>query len=148
MAAVGDSLLPAFVGEWLRVAVLPVWMVGPHPTLTDMTKFPAILVGGLALVFGGIFGMMLSGYGICAARLSVSSVGGALVAAVVLSWLGAVALRTRWLAAILFSLPMVLGFLLAAAAQRWGRCGAIFPCIVASFAVVAMFRVDHRKHGQ
>jgi hypothetical protein len=113
-----------------------------------MTKFFAILVGGLALVLGCIFGMMLSGYGICAARLSAASVGGALAVAVILSWLGAVALRTRWLTAVLFSLPMVLSFLFAAAAQRWGRCVAIFPCIVASFAVVAMLRVDHRKRDQ
>ena len=111
-----------------------------------MTKFFAVLVGGLALLFGGIFGMMLSGYGFCAADLSVATVGGALAAAGILSWLGAVALRTRWLTATLFSLPMVLGFLFAAAAQRWGRCAAIFPCIVASFGVVAMFRFDHRKH--
>lgn len=113
-----------------------------------MNKFVAIFVGGLALLLGGIFGMMLGGYGICAARLSVTSVGEALAAAVILSWLGAVALRTRWLAAILFSLPMALGFLFAAAAHRWGRCAAIFPCIVASFGVVAMFRVDRRKRDQ
>ena len=121
-------------------------MVGPHPTHTDMAKFSAIFVGGLALVLGGIFGTMLGGYGLCAARLSVASVGGALVAAVAISWVGAVALRTRWLTATLFSLPMVLVFLFAAAAQRWGRCAAILPCIAVSFAVVAMFRFDHRKH--
>ena len=121
-------------------------MVGPRPTHTDMTKFCAILVGGFALLFGGIFSMMLGDYGMCAARLSVASVGGAFVAAVIISWLGAVALRTRWLTAVLFSLPMVLGFLVAAAAQRWWRCAAIFPCIAVSFVVVAMFRFDHRKH--
>jgi hypothetical protein len=111
-----------------------------------MNNSRAIAVGGLALLAGGLFSMMLGGFGFCAARLSVSSVGGAFVAAVSISWIGAVALRTRWLATILFSLPMALGFLVAAAGQRWWRCAAIFPCIAASIAVVAKFRFDHRKH--
>jgi hypothetical protein len=108
----------------------------------------AVLVGGLAFFLGGLFSMMLGGFGFCAARLSVTSVGGGLVAAVSLAWVGAVALRTRWLTVILFSVPMALGFVLAAAAQRWGRCGAILACIVASITVVAMARFDHRKHDR
>jgi hypothetical protein len=104
-----------------------------------------MISAGLALFLGGIFGMALSGFGPCAARLSVASIGGALVAAVIISWLGAVLLRARWLAALLFSLPMAVGILFAALAQHWGRCIAMFACIVVPFAVVGLFRADRRK---
>jgi hypothetical protein len=111
-----------------------------------MTKFFALLTGGLALFLGGVFGMMLSGFGIYAARLSVGSVGGAFVAAIIISWLGAVVLQTRWLAAILFSLPMALGILFAASSHQWWRCLAAFACIAVPFAMVGLFRFDDRKH--
>ena len=111
-----------------------------------MTKILAILTAGLALFLGGVFGMMLSGFGIFAARLSVGSVGGALAAAIVISWLGAVVLQTRWLAAILFSFPMSLGILFAASSREWSRCVAVLACIVVPFAMVGLFRFDDRKH--
>ena len=104
-----------------------------------------MLSASLALLLGGIFGMTLSGFGPCAARLSVGSIGGALVAAVIISWLGAVLLQARWLAALLFSLPMALGIMFAALSQHWGRCIAMVACIVVPFAVVGLFRVDRRK---
>jgi len=93
-----------------------------------------------------VFGMMLSGVGIYAARLSLGSVGGALVAAISISWLGAVVLQTRWLAAILFSVPMALSLLFAARSHQWWRCLAAFACIAVPFAMVGLFRFDDRKH--
>jgi hypothetical protein len=110
-----------------------------------MSKIFAILVASLALFLGGVFGMMLSGFGIFAARLSVGSVGGALVAAIVISWLGAVVLQIRWLAAILFSSPMALGILFTAGSHQGWRCLALFACIVVPFAMVGLFRFDDRK---
>jgi hypothetical protein len=110
-----------------------------------MTKIFAILAAGLALFLGSLFGMMLGGFGICAARLSVVSVGGTLLAALIISWLGAVTLRRRWLAAILFSIPMALGFLFAAMSHDWGRCGVVFACIVVSFAVVLLFSIQPQR---
>jgi hypothetical protein len=112
----------------------------------DMTNIFAIFAGVLALFLGGVFGVMLSGFGIHAARLSVGSVGGALVAAIIISWLGAVVLHTRWLAAILFSLPMALGILFAARSHQWWSCVAVFACIVVPFALAGLFRFDDRRH--
>ena len=89
--------------------------------------------------------MILSGFGPWGARLSVGSIGGALVVAVIISWLGAVLLQARWLAALLFSLPMALGILFAALSQQWGRCIAMFACLVVPFAAVGLFRFDRRK---
>jgi hypothetical protein len=103
---------------------------------------------GLALFLGSMFGMMLGGVGPCAARLSIGSIGGALAAGIIVSWLGAVFLKTRWLAALLFSLPMGLVILPPAMSFQWWRCFALFACIVVPFAVVGLFRFDHRKvHG-
>jgi len=113
---------------------------------TDKTQIFAILVASLALFLGGAFGMMLSGFGIFAARLSVGSVGGALVAAIIISWLGAVVLQTRWLAAILFSSPMALGILFAARSHQGWRCLAVFAGFVVPFAMAGLFRFDDRKH--
>jgi hypothetical protein len=102
----------------------------------------------LALFLGSLFGMMLSGIGPFAARLSVGSIGGALAAGVIVSWLGAVFLQTRWLAALLFSVPMAMVILFPAMSYQWWRCFALFACIVVPFAVVGLFRFDHRKgHG-
>jgi hypothetical protein len=115
-------------------------------TRTDMTHILAIFTAGLALFLGGVFGMMLSGFGIYAARLSVGSVGGAFVAAILISWLGAVVLPTRWLGAILFSAPMALGILFAASSHQWWRCLAVFACIAVPFALAGLFRFDDRKH--
>ena len=94
---------------------------------------------------GSMFGTMLSGIGPCAARLSVASIGGALAAGIIVSWLGAVFLQTRWLAALLFSLPMALVVLFPALSHQWWRCLALFACIVVPFAVVGLFGFGHRK---
>ena len=113
-----------------------------------MIRFLPNVAAGLALVLGGIFGMMLGDVGPCAARLSVGSIGGALAAGIIVSWLGAVFLQTRWLAALLFSLPMALVVLVPAISYQWWRCFALLACIVVPFAVVGLFRFDHRKvHG-
>jgi len=73
-----------------------------------MTRILPNVSVGLALLLGSLFGTMLSGIGPCAARLSAASIGGALAAGIIVSWLGAVFLQTRWLAALLYSLPMAL----------------------------------------
>ena len=113
-----------------------------------MTRILPNVSVGLALLSGSIFGMMLGGVGPCAARLSAASIGGALAAGIIVSWLGAVFLQTRWLAALLFSLPMALVVLFPALSHQWWRCLALFACIVVPFAVVGVFRFDQRKvHG-
>jgi hypothetical protein len=56
-----------------------------------------------------------------------------------------VLLQARWLAALLFSLPMALGILFAGLSQQWGRCLAMAACIVVPFAVVGLFRFDRGK---
>jgi uncharacterized membrane protein len=113
-----------------------------------MTRILPKVSAGLALLLGSLFGMMLAGVGPCAARLSVGSIGGALAAGIIVSWLGAVFLQTRWLAALLFSLPMALVVLVPAISYQWWRCFALLACIVVPFAVVGLFRFDHRKvHG-
>ena len=113
-----------------------------------MIKFLPRLSVGLALLGGVLFSMVLSGFGPFAARLSVGSIGGALVTAVVVSWLGAVFLQTRWLASLLFSSPLILGLLYAAQSQQWSRCLALFACLVVPFVVVGLCGSDRRKaHG-
>jgi amino acid permease len=110
-----------------------------------MIKFVPMLSVGLAVFLGCLFSMMLGGFGPCAASLSAKSIGGALVAAFIVSWLGAVFLQTRWLAALLFSSPLFLALPFAAQSQQWGRCIALFACMVVPFAVVALFGFDRRK---
>jgi hypothetical protein len=105
----------------------------------------SIPTAGLALFLGGLFAMMLSGFGPLAARLSVGSVGGALLAAVVVSWLGGALLQRRWLAAILFAVPMAVGLSLAAISQQWWRCLVLSACIAVPFVVVGQLRFDRRK---
>jgi hypothetical protein len=113
-----------------------------------MTRILPKVSVGLALLLGSLFGMMLGGVGPCAARLSVGSIGGALAAGIIVSWLGAVFLQTRWLAALLFSLPMALVVLVPAMSYQWWRCFALLACIVVPFALVGLLRFDHRKiHG-
>jgi hypothetical protein len=95
-----------------------------------------------------MFSMVLSGYGPFAARLSAGSITGAVVAALTVSWLGAVLLQTRWLASLLFSSPLILALLFTSLSQQWGRCIALLACIVVSFAVVGLLGFDRRKsHG-
>jgi len=110
-----------------------------------MIKCLPILSIGLALFLGGLFSMMLGGFGPCAAQLSVRSIGGALVAAFIVSWLGAVFLQSRWLVALLFSSPLFLALPFAALSQQWGRGIALFACMMVPFAVVGLFGFDRRK---
>jgi len=104
----------------------------------------AILAAALAVFLGGLFAMMLSGFGPVAAALSVGSVGGGLLAAVIISWLGGVLLHKRWLAAFLFSVPMAFGIAFAAMTHQWWRCLALAACIVAPFVVVGQLSFDRR----
>lgn len=106
--------------------------------------FP-ILAVVLALFLGGLFAVLLSGFGGYASRLSVLSVAGGFLAAIIISWLGAVLLQTRWLAAVLFSVPMAVGISFAAMSHQWWRCVIVFACAVVPFALVGLFQFDHRK---
>jgi hypothetical protein len=111
----------------------------------QMTKVLPMMSVGLALFLGALFSLMLGGFGPGAARLSVGTVSGALVGAFVVSWVGAVFLETRWLASLLFSVPLLLAMSVPALSHQWGRCLAMFACVVVSFLVVALFGRDRRR---
>ena len=114
------------------------------PLIIFTNLFP-ILAVVLALFCGALFAVLLSGFGGYASRLSVLSMGGGFLAAIIISWLGAVLLQTRWLAAILFSLPLAVGISFAAMSHQWWRCVIVFACAVVPFALVGLFRFDHRN---
>jgi hypothetical protein len=110
-----------------------------------MSKLIPVVSGCLALVAGIVVSMMLGGIGPWSAELSVWSIGGAIAAAIVVSWIGAVFIQTRWLPPLLFSSALALGLLAAGLARHWGRCIALLACIVVSFLVVAFLGFDRRK---
>ena len=110
------------------------------------SKVLGISAAVLALVLGGLFGMALSGFGFRTAHVSVLSVGGALVAAVVISWVSAVALQTPWLAAALFSVPMAVGVVFAAMSHHWWACAVLLVSILIPFVALALYQFDQRPH--
>jgi hypothetical protein len=115
--------------------------ISPSAPLKRFLPFGA---AGLALVLGGIFAVSMSGLGE-ASRPALGLIVVALIAAVVISWLGAVLLQTRWLAAVLFSAPIAAGLPFAAISHQWSRCFALLACVILPFAVVGLFRFDHRR---
>jgi hypothetical protein len=109
------------------------------------SKVLGISVAVLALVLGGLFGMALSGFGFGTAHVSVLSVGGALVASIAISWVSAVVLQTRWLAAALFALPMAIGILFAAMSHHWWACAVLLVSILIPFAALAIYQFDQQN---
>ena len=110
-----------------------------------LTNLFPILVVVLALFSGGLFAVLLTGFGGFVDNLSVLSVAGGFLAAIIISWLGAVLLQTRWLAAILFSVPMAVGISFAAMSHQWWRCVILFACAVVPFVVIGLLQFDRRK---
>ena len=101
--------------------------------------------GAFILLLGGIFGALLSGFGLSTSNLSFLTVTGALIAAVLSSWIGAVVLRTAPLAALLFSAPMTVGLVFAAISKQWWGCAVLLGCMLIPFAALALYRFDQRK---
>ena len=104
-----------------------------------------VLAVVLTLFLGGVFAVLLSGLGGYGDRLSVLTIGGGFIAAIVTSWLGAALLERRWVAAILFSLPLAVALTITAGAQQWWRCVTVLGCMAVSFAVVRQFQFDRRR---
>jgi len=103
------------------------------------------LGGAFILLLGGIFAALLSGFGVSTSHLSFITVTGALIAAVLSSWIGAVVLRTAPLAALLFSAPMAVGLVFAAISRQWWGCAVLLSCMLIPFAALALYRFDQRK---
>jgi hypothetical protein len=103
------------------------------------------LAGGFIVLVGAIVGVLLSGFGIWTPHLSFITVGGALVAALIISWVGAVALQRAPLAALLFSIPIALAIGFAAIARQWSACIALLACMIIPFAALALYQFDQRK---
>src|SRR5688500_1186487 len=75
--------------------------------------------GAVIFLLGGIFAAPLSGFGMSTAHLSLITVTGALLAAILSSWIGAMVHRTASLAALLFSAPMAVGLVFAVISRQW-----------------------------
>jgi hypothetical protein len=103
------------------------------------------LGGAFILLLGGIFAALLSGFGVWTSHLSFITVTGALIAAALSSWIGAVVLRTAPLAALLFSAPMAVGLVFAALSKQWWGCAVLLSCMSIPFAALALYRFDQRK---
>ena len=103
------------------------------------------LGGAFILLLGGFFAALLTGFGVSASHLSFITVTGALIAAVLSSWIGAVVLRTAPLAALLFSAPMAVGLVFAAISKQWWGCAVLSSCMLIPFAALALYRFDQRK---
>jgi hypothetical protein len=103
------------------------------------------LTGGFILLLGFIFGALLSGFGVWTPHVSFITISGVLIAAVVISWVGAVLLQTPPLAALLFAFPMVVGAAFAAFASQWWACAALLASMIIPFAALALYQFDQRK---
>jgi hypothetical protein len=115
---------------------------------THNARIMGKVVGAFILLLGGIFGTLLSGFGIWTPRVSLFTVAGGLIAAVAISWLGAVLLQTAPLAAFLFAIPMLAGIVFATWAHQWGACITLLACTIIPFAALALYQFDQRKDGQ
>ncbi|MCI0744613.1 MAG: hypothetical protein L0Y58_04325 [Verrucomicrobia subdivision 3 bacterium] len=119
--------------------------IAPSAAAVRSGGFLGKLAGGFALLLGGVFGLLLSGFGVWAPHVSMGSVAGALVAGAAISWVGAVLLQTRWLAAALFSLPLALGVVFAAMSHRWWGCAGLLAAIAIPFVALGIYQFDQRK---
>lgn len=103
------------------------------------------LAGAFIVLLGVVVGVLLSGFGIWAPYVSFISVTGALASALLISWVGAVALQRAPLAALLFSVPLAVGIGFAAFARHWWASGVLVACMIIPFAALTLFRFDQRK---
>ena len=103
------------------------------------------LTGGFILLLGFIFGALLSGFGVWTPHVSFITISGVLIAAVVISWVGAVLLQTPALAALLFSFPMVVGAIFAAFAHHWWASAVLLASMIIPFAALTLYQFDQRK---
>jgi hypothetical protein len=101
--------------------------------------------GAVILLLGGIFAALLSGFGMLTPHLSLLTVTGALLAAILSSWIGAVVLRTASLAALLFAGPMMVGLVFAVISRQWWGGAVLLACMFIPFAALALYRFDQRK---
>jgi hypothetical protein len=101
--------------------------------------------GAAILLLSGTFAALVSGFGMTTPHLSWISVIGALGAAILSSWIGAVVLRTASLAALLFSAPMTVGLVFAVISRQWWACAVLSACIVIPFAALTLYQFDQRK---
>src|SRR5277367_3981155 len=103
-----------------------------------MRIIAALIVGGVALFFGGVFSLTLSGViGPCGSEATIGSTVVCVVASAVISLIGFVAIPSmRALGASLFSLPLGFAMIFLALQREWLRCLAILLCIIASAVTV------------
>jgi hypothetical protein len=102
-----------------------------------MTIFVGFVIGAIALLFGGVVTVALSGYGICGTELTVGSSVLSVCAAVVVSLIGFLAIPAmRWLGAALFAIPVGLGLPIATAGGDWRRSCIMLFCIGAAAITV------------
>jgi len=115
---------------------------------THHTQIMGKVAGAFILLLGGVFGALLSGFGIWAPCVSWFTVAGALIAAVAISWLGAVLLQTAPMAALLFAMPMLAGMVFATWAHQWWASVILLTCTIIPFGALALYQFDQRKSGQ
>jgi len=101
---------------------------------TRKARIVGKFTGGFILLLGVVFGVLLSGFGVWTPHVSFITISGALIGAVVISWVGAVLLQTPPLAALLFSFPMVVGAVFAAFARQWWACAVLLVSMTIPFA--------------
>jgi hypothetical protein len=106
------------------------------------------IAGVFILLMGSVCGALLSGFGVWTPHVSFMSIALALVAAVGISWIGAVLLETPPLAAMLFAIPLAAGMAFTIASRQWGSCAVLFGAMVIPFAALALYKFDLRKPDQ
>jgi len=98
-----------------------------------------IVIGCAALFLGATSGLALGGFGICAVTLSWGNFFFALVAAIIISLVGASTLPSaRWLAPSLYSAAMLPGLAWPIYSHEWLRCLALLGCVAGAFVAVSM----------
>jgi hypothetical protein len=115
---------------------------------THNARIMGKVTGVFIMLLGAIFGALLSGFGLWTPRVSWFTVPGALIAAIAVSWLGAVLLQTAPMAALLFAIPMLAGMVFATWAHQWWSSAILLACTIIPFAALALYQFDQRKSGQ
>jgi hypothetical protein len=117
----------------------------PFAASTRKAQIVGKFAGAGILLLGGIFAALVSGFGMSTPHLSLITVTGALLAAILSSWIGAVVLRTASRAALLFSAPMAAGLVFAVISRQWWACATLLVCMFIPFAALTLYRFDQRK---
>jgi hypothetical protein len=100
-----------------------------------------VLLSFASVAAGGVIGLVLGGFGICAMDLTPGVLGcSALIGAAFSATIAVLWRKAWWAGALSFSFPALLGVSFGVVTKEWPRVLGIFVCIGASFAAALVVR--------